>query len=142
MIERYLELYVDVLTIITNSPKHNKTYHKYFLNAEELRVLECLKQLLKPFYTVTLILSGEKYSTIDMALNSILYIRKKLEKVNIDRENSIDCVLQKLLMDSFQFYMNKYNLIENKIYISAALLSPAFKNFKHATLEEKETFLR
>ena len=75
MIERYLENNNHVLTLITNSPAHNKSHSKYFLQTEVIEVLECLKILLKPFHTVTEILSGEKYSTLDLVLHSVLYSR-------------------------------------------------------------------
>lgn len=122
MIERYTALYDDVLTIITNSPKHSKNYAKYFLNSEEISILGYLQQLLKPFYTVTLILGGENSSTIDMVLNSILYIRHKLDQLNFQLE--IGLSLKKLLIESFNFYVEKYKLLDNIIYMSASLLSP------------------
>ena len=136
MIERFLELYDKVLTILTNSKKHHKVYSKYYLTREEIIILEFLKQLLKPFYTVTNILSAEKYTTIDLVLNSILYIRFKLTNIQTE-QNSISDVLKSLMLDSFNFYLEKYELLNNNIYI---WLSPGFKKFNYATREEQERF--
>jgi hypothetical protein len=87
MIERYLSLYENVHELISNDNKHSKKYSKYFLNEKDRSILECLTKLLKPFYTVTVILCGDKYSTIDLVLNSVLYIRKKL---NDFKDNEIE----------------------------------------------------
>ena len=96
MIERYLENYNHELTLITNSPAHNKSHSKYFLQTEDIEVLECLKILLKPFHTVTEILSGEKYSTLDLVLHSVLYLRHKISNENF--KNSIGVYLKDLLL--------------------------------------------
>ena len=109
MIERYLENYDCVLTLITNSQQHAKSHSKYFLQADEIEVLECLKKLLKPFHTVTEILSGEKYSTIDLVLNSVLYIRHKIS--NVVFKNTIEINLKQLLIESFDFYTQKYEVL-------------------------------
>lgn len=53
---------------------------------EEINVLNCLKQLLEPFHSVTHILGGEQYST--------LYIRRKITKLEI-QENSTAWILKK-----------------------------------------------
>jgi hypothetical protein len=84
MINRYLELYDDVIDIVTNSTKHEKIYKKHFLTEDDIDLLNCLSALLKPFYTVTQILSGDTYITIDKVLHSILYIRDKINKFNPD----------------------------------------------------------
>lgn len=44
------------------------------------------------------------------------------------------------MLDSFNFYLEKYELLNNKIYMAAALLSPGFKKFNYATREEQERF--
>ena len=138
MIERYLENYNHVLTLITNSPAHNKSHSKYFLQTEDIEVLECLKILLKPFHTVTEILSGEKYSTLDLVLHSVLYLRHKISNENF--KNSIGVYLKDLLIESFNFYIQKYEVLNNKIYMAASVLSRKFKSSKYATEEDKNRF--
>ncbi len=138
MIERYLENYNHVLTLITNSPTHNKSHSKYFLQADDILVVQCLTTLLKPFHNVTEILSGEKYSTIDLVLNSVLYIRHKINSVTF--KNSIEINLKNLLIDSFNFYIQKYEVLDNKIYMAAAVLSSKFKVCSYASDTEKINF--
>lgn len=141
MIDRYLNTYDDVLHIITNSSKHNSSHSKYLLVTEEINVLNCLKQLLKPFYTVTQILGGEQYSTLDLVLNSTLYIRRKITNLEF-QENSTAWILKKLLLESFEFYIEKYNVLNNSTYMGAAILSPRFKSFQYATDEEKKKIFK
>jgi hypothetical protein len=142
MINRYLELYDDVIDIVTNSTKHEKIYKKYFLTEDDIDLLNCLSALLKPFYSVTQILSGDTYITIDKVLHSILYIRDKINKFNPDESVPIQKILKDLLLESFNFYDAKYKLLDNVIYMSAALLSPKFKYFNFLTETEKEKFIK
>ena len=41
------------------------------------------------------------------------------------------------MLDSFNFYLEKYELLNNNIY---KWLSPGFKKFNYATREEQERF--
>jgi hypothetical protein len=127
MINRYLELYDDVIDIVTNSTKHEKIYKKYFLTEDDIDLLNCLSALLKPFYSVTQILSGDTY---------------KINKFNPDESVPIQKILKDLLLESFNFYVDKYKLLDNVIYMSAALLSPKFKYFNFASETEKEKFIK
>ena len=86
-------------------------------------------------------IGGETYSTIDLVLNSVLYIRNKIKKLNFENQ-PIGVCLKELLVLSFDFYMDKYRVLENRIYMSAALLSPKYKSLNYATDEEKKKFVR
>jgi len=97
MINRYLEFYDDVIDIVTNSTKHEKIYKKHFLTEDDIDLLNFFSALLKPFYTVTQILSGDTYITIDKVLNSILYIRDKINKFNPDESVPILKILKDFL---------------------------------------------
>ena len=138
MINRYLELYDDVIDIVTISTKHEKIYKKHFLTEDDIDLLNCLSTLLKPFYTVTQILSGDTYITIDKVLHSILYIRDKINKFNPDESVPIQKILKNLLLESINFYVDKYKLLDNVIYMSAVLLCPKFKYLKFASIFDRD----
>ena len=139
MIERYLRLYDNVYELISNNNKYNKKYNKYFLNDKDRSILICLSKILKPFHTVTVKLGGDKYSTIDLVLNAVLYIRTKIND-STDNEFEECKTLKKLLLDSLNFYLDKYKVLSNPIYMAASMLSPQFKEFTYATEDEKKDF--
>ena len=48
--------------------------------------------------------------------------------------------LKNLLIESFNFYIQKYEVLNNKIYMAASVLSQKFKSSKYAPEEEKNRF--
>ena len=57
MIERYLKLRVYVNEVINKSASHRNTTGKYLLNIEEVQIAEDMLVVLKPFKTITNMLS-------------------------------------------------------------------------------------
>jgi hypothetical protein len=71
--------------------------------------IECI-EVLKPFYKVTVNLSGQKYTTISIVQHSCYYLRYKLAEKH---EDPIANKFQEILSESFEFYMQKYEVFEN-----------------------------
>ncbi len=67
----------------------------------------------------------------------MLYIRYKINKSLTGTSRECE-ILQNLLIDSFNFYMERYNAFENEIYIAACMLNPNCFNFNYE--EEKRKF--
>ena len=73
--------------------------------------IECI-EVLKPFYKVTVNLSGQKYTTISIEQHSCYYLRHKLAEKH---EDPIANKFQEILSESFEFYMQKYEVFENSL---------------------------
>ena len=100
MIERFLVLF-DKIKIVLNKTTHQKyEYHRIRINLMSRDIIFLLKaciSVLKPFYKVTLILSGQKYTTISIVMHSCYYLRWKLSQ---QQDDPIANILQEKLLIS------------------------------------------
>jgi hypothetical protein len=140
MIQRFLCLYDFILKIIKEDNDLNKSHSKYLLTSIDMLVLECLIELLQPFKLTTDKLSKGKYVTIDLSISAMLYSRHKI--LSLSFKNDICNQLKSLLLGSFNFYVNKYEVFSNQIYMASAFLSPHAKYFNYASDKEKESFIK
>ena len=107
MLERFLVIFSDIKEVI-NSQSNDYYSAKDLINSykkNELKLLEVVVEILRPFFKVTEILSGQKYTTSSLIIHSIFYLKKKLStKLNCE----ISTKLQKVLLASLEFYLDKY----------------------------------
>ena len=146
-IERYIQLKSQAEEVIREQAKSNnkKTiYHKYqktFLTQSELDVVVVLRDMLKPFLFVAKTLKNHKFLRIDLVIHSILYIRYKISEFTHENEQHINQI-KSLMLNSFNFYVEKFELLSNRLIISAALLSPKYRSFRFSLPSEKQNFIR
>lgn len=144
MLERFLKLFHHLKTVLnkTTLDKYDKHRERINLmnNKKTIKILESLLEILKPFYKVTVYLSGQKYSTISIVLHSCYYLKKKLnDKLSEEVDGSILANFQEILKDSFDKYMNKYKVFENEFLCCSTFLNPDYRDMAHCTDQEKET---
>ena len=140
MIERFLVLF-DKIKIALNKTTHQKyEYYRIRINLMSRDIIFLLKaciSVLKPFYKVTLILSGQKYTTISIVMHSCYYLRWKLSQ---QQDDPIANSLQEKLLISFEFYMEKYDPSE-RVFSAASNQIWARRNRLAAASVEKIMFL-
>ena len=80
MPERFLVLFVQLKEVINNqSNEYSAT--KDLINSykkNEIQVLGVVVEILRPFFKVTEVLSGQKYTTSSLIIHSVFYLKKKL----------------------------------------------------------------
>jgi len=134
MLERFLVIFSDIKEVI-NSQSNDYDSAKDLINSykkNELKLLEVVVEILRPFFKVTEILSGQKYTTSSLIIHSIFYLKKKLStKLNCE----ISTKLQKVLLASLEFYLDKYEILLNPFLCCALFLNPEYRNLSHSESE-------
>jgi len=147
LIDRYIQLKSQAEQVIREQAKSNnkKTiYHKYqktFLTQQELDTVVLLRDILKPFLFVTKTLKTHKYLRIDLVIHSVLYIRYKINELTHENEMHTNQI-KSLMLNSFNFYVEKIELFSNRLLICAALLSPKYRSFRFSLTNEKQNFIK
>jgi len=138
MFDRYIKLEKFVQQILSDSNEY-KHFEEYFLIDAERQILLSINLLLTPFIKTL----QKKIITLDYSLAGCLYIRKKINKLNFDSNNNeISKKIKSILLDSFNFYIEKYEILNNPLLIAAMFLSPRCFSFSNCTQNEKENFLK
>lgn len=138
MFDRYIKLEKFVQQILSDSNEY-KHYEEYFLIDTEIQILLSINLLLTPFIKTL----EKKIITLDYSLAGCLYIRKKLNKLDFDSNNNeISKKIKSIMLDSFNFYIEQYEILNNPLLISAMFLSPRYFSFSNCTQNEKENFLK
>jgi hypothetical protein len=125
MVNRYLKLRSFVNAVIKNSPKHRKNI-KYLLTDEEVSIANMILHVLQPFKEMTVYLSNIKTRNSEY-LPNLFFLIKKLNPENKDSENLKS--IKSLMLACLNFYIEKYNLFNNKFLIAATFLDPLKKDF-------------
>ena len=147
LIDRYIQLKSQAEQVIREQAISNnkKTiYHKYqklFLSQQELDAVALLRDILKPFLFVIKTLKTHKYSRIDLIIHSVLYIRYKISEFTHENELHTNQI-KSLMLNSFNFYVEKTELFSNRLLICAALLSPKYRSFRFSLPNEKQNFIK
>lgn len=138
MFDRYIKLEKFVQQILSDSNEY-KHFEEYFLIDAERQILLSINLLLTPFIKTL----QKKIITLDYSLAGCLYIRKKINKLNFDSNNNeISKKIKSIMLDSFNFYIEKYEILNNPLLIAAMFLSPRCFSFSNCTQNEKENFLK
>ena len=103
-----------------------------------MELAKIVRDLLKPFLFVTKLLSSENQTTLDMVLHVSLYLRHKITTFECENENTES--VKSLLLNSFNFYMEKYEIWTNQMIVTACFLNPNYRSFKFGTEDEKKDF--
>ena len=126
-----------------NEVLYNNNKHKHLcLNLSEKNLMKSLYEAFEPFYNLTKKVSGEKYPSCNVIFYSFFSLRKKYAPNNNDT-NNITTFLKSSLLESVEFYVREYKLLENKTIILANFLTPNRKKF--AIIEnpnERQNFIR
>ena len=105
----------------------NKKFRQYVLNETEIKNLASAVDILHCFDYATTLLSGTNYSTISVCIPIIYLISQNLQETESD--SYFAQVLKRELLNSLDFYCQKYNLKSNNQYFAATFLDPRFKKF-------------
>lgn len=100
-------------------------YQSLLLTESDLELAMIVRDLLKPFLFVTNLLSTERTTTLDLVLHSCLYIRHKIASFQHSNEYSKNFKL--LLLNSFNFYIEKYEIFTYPLLVSAGFLNPQYR---------------
>lgn len=75
---------------------------------------------------------------------SLLYIKSALKELKVDNEKDKDFhkLFVKALLTYLDFYIEKYELLENEFLITATFLNPKYKKFSNASEEDKKKFIK
>lgn len=126
MVERYLELNEHVENLI-NDVKFRAKFKDYLLNDQEKTLLNDSIELLSCFQNATETLPGSKYCTISFVMPIVQSILQHLTLEEGD--SNIKVTLKSLFTKSAEFYLKKYDLIENETLITTTFLDPRMKKF-------------
>ena len=104
------------------------------MNSKVISSLKATVEVLKPFYKITTILSGQKYTTLSIVLHSFYYLKKKL---NVTHKDQLLSTFQANLLEPFNAYVEKYNIFDNPFLCCSTFLNPEYRDFSHCTDEER-----
>jgi hypothetical protein len=138
MIERFIILFDKIKVVLNRTTQQKYEIHRTRINLMSREVILLLKacvSVLKPFYKVTVILSGQKYTTVSIVLHSCYYLRWKLLQ---EQTESVAKSLQKKLSASFNFYVDKYEIFTNNFLCSATYFNPEYRDMKFCETAEKK----
>uniref|UniRef100_T1K5U2 BED-type domain-containing protein n=1 Tax=Tetranychus urticae TaxID=32264 RepID=T1K5U2_TETUR len=126
MVNRYLELrhHGKVALIKVGREELDIPYDK-------IDILNDINNILLPFYTVTLDISGEKYVTVSRAIPVINMLKAHIFK--IDMKTSIRVDFKTRLTNNINF---RFDAIEyNSIFACATILDPRFKKIDFMNIQ-------
>lgn len=110
--------------------ENNEDFYKFTITSNEWNLIHQVFNYLKPFKTISNLLSGEKYPSISMVVITINALLDKLEKwaFELDKENrdEIDEQIIMALQSARNKILKHYNKT-NWIYCVALILDPRHK---------------
>lgn len=129
---------------IDNVLSCERKYRSYVFEPNELKLLKTALPILQIFLYITETLSGENYVTSSLIIPSILYIKSSLKELKVDNEKDKDFhkLFVKALLTYLDFYIEKYDILENEFLITATFLNPKYKKFSNASEEDKKRFIK
>ena len=82
--------------------------------------------------------------TSSLIIPSILYIKSSLKDLKVDKEKDKDFhkLFVKALLTYLDFYIEKYEILENEFLITSTFLNPKYKKFSNASEEDKKKFIK
>lgn len=97
---------------------------------EDEEILTSITACLKPFFTITKSLSGEKYIISSLIIPSILYFHLELDPKDCDSE--FLAFFKRQLIESVEYYTDsdKYPILKNESLLISSLLNPNYMSFK------------
>ena len=125
MFERMIELHESVTTTLCLSGKSEMC-----ISAEELKLTKKLVEVLKPFESATMEMSGSKFVTV------VIPIARSLQLVTV--QNSTQIPLKQELIAQMQRHF--VNMEENLILAKATLLDPRIKKWHFEIMKKHEDF--
>jgi hypothetical protein len=138
MIQRFIILFDKIKVVLNRTTQQKYEIYRTRINLMSREVILLLKacvSVLKPFYKVTVILSGQKYTTVSVVLHSCYYLRWKLLQ---EQTESVANSLQKKLSASFNFYVDKYEIFTNNFLCSATYFNPEYRDMNFCETAEKK----
>jgi hypothetical protein len=137
MLERFLVLFLEIKEVINSRPQ-KYALSKDLINSykkNEITLLGAVVEILRPFFKVTEILSGQKYTTSSLIIHSVFYLKKKL---NVKLKCNISTKLQKILLVCLDFYIEKYQILENSFLCCAVFMNPEYRDLVHCEHQYKK----
>lgn len=134
MLERIYEQYEAINEVFSEkSVKKNMKINDY----EKLMVQDII-EVLHYYFDATLELSASKYVTISVVLPTFISLITHMEPQESD--SMMVLVLKKILNHYTKFYMQKYNLIDNSILVTASYLDLRTKLFGRSTEKKRKEY--
>ena len=126
MLERFLKLRINVNSVINSSATQRHKCQKYILTNEEVQIAEHMIVVLQPFKVMTKMVSNSSL-TNSRIIPFLVFLRKKLQSESNDK---IELKTMKAFMlVGLNYYIEKYNMFNNVVLISATYLDPELKSF-------------
>ena len=110
---------------VLNSSHEYKKQRENILTSEELTRLKDLCDVLRNFAIAGEWLSSETYVTSALILPLMNFLKKSLEK-DIENDSCFKVSIKANLLDSINFYLNKYDIENNILLLICSFLHPKF----------------
>ena len=127
MLERFLKLRISVNSVINSSATQRYKCQKYILTNEEVQIAEHMIVVLQPFKVMTKMLSHSSL-TNSRILPCLVFLKKKLQPEINDKAELKK--IKAFMLVCLNYYIDKYNMFDNVVLISATYLDPDLKPFE------------
>ncbi|CAF1120436.1 unnamed protein product [Brachionus calyciflorus] len=123
MIKRIIEELDNVNEVLY----HNKNHKKLYLRPSDKEMMKIFCETFEPFFNLTKKISSEKYPSSNSVIYSIFSLRKKYSSSTCD--NNIIKFVKLLILESLNWYVREYKILDNSSLILASFLTPNRKKF-------------
>ena len=106
------------------------------LTASEIIELTEACEVLAEFDKAGEELSGEKYVTSSLIIPMLSFLRGSV-RIN-EKDSLFKASLKKDLLESINFYEEKYKLLKNELILACTYLNPRFKHMKCIKRDDRE----
>ena len=110
------------------------------LNQNEFKSVQLQVKVLKPFYQITQLLSGEKYASRSLILPARAFLFKMMQPSMQDEEFVRE--LKKELLTQMNQFFNKYDFVESDQLKAATLLDPSHKDSNFVAEDQGGVFIK
>lgn len=139
MMERIFEQ-VKAINAVFRERAHKNKYNHLLFGDEEIKDLEDIIEIMEDFYVVTCELSATKYPSSSLVIPLFSCLKENLKTQNTD--SSLVIVIKKMLSYYMNFYLRKYSVLENPIFVTATFLDVRTKEFTRFDEKQKKAFIK
>lgn len=130
MIESVLEN-IDILREVLSK---DKKHEKLILSENEKTTLEILKSILSKFELISNQCCKDNANSLSYVIPALCLLKKEFQ--NTDNMESFEDVLKTVVGFKCETYIEKYKLLNDKLLLTASLVNPKTKGFRHASPED------
>ena len=130
MICRVLEQQLPICAVLLENP--SKTHLS--LETKDIKLLEDLRDLLKPLKELTILMSSQSYATLSIVLPSLHKLINKHLAINESDSNVIKDFKTTMLEDLRKRYV--YGSSPRKVLVLASFFDPRFRDLGFVSFDE------